>query len=458
MIYLNDYYFLTENDITNSDNTKLELFDFDKYIETEKLKEVKNSNLISLTDRNSFDPDGIWSEIIFGRVGSKERKTRFGYIVLNIHMIRPVMFKILKTYSEIIRDIINETQKFKLNKDGSLEVNEAGETGLLFLLNNWDKIDFAVQAKKEKKEIGEFINQHRNLIFIKNYWIIPPGSIRDVSISKKNQSFTSEINDIYEKIISLNDQIKLYDFDDEMKSLIVKEMNNFLLQAHAWIQDKMVGKNGLLRGTMLKKRVDYTGRIIASSNAMKIPFGKVGIPWHDLFVLYEPFCFHYILKVKPEIQNTIKQSLNINHNKPLNLSELKKLTTLIQANHNSLPESFINELFECVSYVVKGKDILIKRDPVVGRKSYFSSEPMPLRNDVGIVVNPLVCSRLTLDFDGDQVCAFPVFSKEGLKEAAKLNPTKTKSIWYDIKKYGSHQFNPQLDAVSIIYAATKDYE
>lgn len=450
-------YFITEEDILNQTENKLSLFDFDDYIKKNNLKEVKNSNIISLTDRNSFDDEGLWSEIIFGRSGSKERKTRFGYINLNTKMIRPVMYKIIKTYSEPIRNILAETSKYIIGKKGELIENDSGETGLLFLLKNYDKINFADCAKPEKKEIGEYIEQNKNLIFIQNYWIIPPGGLRDISLNKKSQSFSSEINDIYEKIVSLKDQIALYDFDDEMKSIIIHELHNALMQAHIWIQSKMVGKGGILRGSMLKKRTDYSSRIIAGSNC-QIPFGSVGMPWHDLYVLYEPFIFHYILKVKPEIQKDIKAALGITHDKPLNAAELKKLTNFVQTNHKNFPDDFRDKLFAAVEYAVKDKDIIVKRDPVVSRGNYFAAQPIPLKNAVATVVNPLNCPPMTLDFDGDQVVSIPVFSKEGLKEVAKMNPAKNKSFWYNISKNGSQNYTLELDTVSTIYAATRDYD
>lgn len=448
-------YYITEADVA-SNSKKLELFDFEKYIETEKLKEVKNSNLIALNDKNSFDTDGLWSETIFGRVGSKERKTRFGYISFSIPMIRPVLFKLMKTYSEDIRDIIAGTRRFKLSKTGELtEDPEVGETGLLFLLSNCLKIDFEACAKKDKITVGKYLNANKRLVFISKYWIIPPGGIRDVSLNRNSGMFASEINDIYEKIISLKDQLELYEFDDEMRLIIINELNNFLLQAHTWVQSKMTGKGGLLRGTMLKKSVDYSSRIIATTDP-NIPFGSVGLPWHTLFVLYEPFAFHYILKVKPEIQNIIKAALDIQHENPLNMSELKRLTALIQLNVNNINPELKEALFECVQYITKNKDIVLKRDPVVWRGNYTAASIIPLKEGRGIVVNPLNCPSMTLDFDGDCIAEYPVFSKEGLKEVEKLNPAKNKSIWRNMLKQKSQIYNLQLDALSTIYAATKD--
>ena len=65
---------------------------------------------------------------------------------------------------------------------------------------------------------------------------------------------------------------------------------------------------------------------------------------------------------------------------------------------------------------------------------------------------------MTLDFDGDCVAMFPVFYKESLKEAAKLNPRKSKPIWLNLQKSDSQNFNLQLDCVSTIYSATKNPE
>ena len=112
-------------------------------------------------------------------------------------------------------------------------------------------------------------------------------------------------------------------------------------------------------------------------------------------------------------------------------------------------------MIECCKYITKDKDILIKRDPVMSRGNYFAATPVTLSEGRGIVVNPLNCDPLTLDFDGDCLAAFPIYTKQGLNEVKKLNPSKSKSAWIDLKSGGKQLFNLQLDAVSTIYAATK---
>lgn len=449
-------YYLTENDLTDDNNTKLKLFDFEKYIELKNLKEVKNANIMSLTDKNSFDSQGLWSEEIFGRVSSKERKTRFGYITLNIPMLRPVVYKLFKTYSDEIRCILNNTKKYIITKEGELiEDEDNGKTGLLFILKNYEKINFAKCSKKDKTAIGNFLNNNKNLIFITKYWIIPPGGIRDMTLSKNSKQFSSEINEIYEKLISLNDQLKMYSFDDEMESIITQELFNCLLQAHIWNQNQMVGKSGLLRGTMLKKSMDYSSRVIATPSP-DIPFGKIGIPWHTLLILYEPFVLHYVFRKEPEIQDDIKDFLGLNKEVGLSLQDYKKFVNNILLNPDQITGGFKQKLLTILEQIVKNKDILVKRDPVVGRGNYFAAEPIVLDHGRGVVINPLHCPPMTLDFDGDCVAMFPVFYKESLKEAAKLNPRKSKPIWLNLQKTGEQNFNLQLDCVSTIYSATKD--
>ena len=447
-------YYITEENVINSDKV-LTLFNFDEYIIRNKLKEVKNSNLLSLNDKNSFDAEGLWSEIIFGRLGSKERKSRFGFHKLNIPMIRPVVYRLFRTFSDPIREILISRNKYKLGDKGELILDEInGTTGLLFILENYKKIDFELCAKRDKKDIGRYFNNNKELAFINNYWILPPGGIRDMSLNRNAKQFSSEINDKYEKIISLNEQIALYEFDEEMQQILATELQNFLLQAHIWVQNKMTGKSGLLRGTMLKKSIDYTGRIIAMSDP-NIPFGSVGITWHAIITLYEPFAYHYILKIKPSVQNLIKAFLGIKHDKDLNASELKRFTSTIQLNPNSIPDELKQEMIECCKYITKDKDILIKRDPVMSRGNYFSATIVVLSEGRGIVVNPLNCDPLTLDFDGDCLAAFAIYTKQGLNEVKKLNPSKSKSAWIDLKSGGKQLFNLQLDTVSTIYAATK---
>lgn len=432
----------------------LKLLDIEQYIKDNKLLEVKNSNIFGV-GKKTFDEEGLWSEIIFGRVGSKERRVKFGYISLGSTFISPVVYKMLATYSEDIRDILSEKRTFSISPDNDLKEDPIGETGILFLTQNYKNIKFNSVSKRDKLEIGEFIEKNKELIFINRYLILPAGGLRDMSTTKKQtKQFTSEINDLYERLISLNSQLLTHHEDELMRAIFGKEIQKVLNQIYTWIQNRLEGKQGLLRGTLLKKTLDYSARIIATSDP-NIPLGYIGLPWHTLLVLYEPFFFHYVLKQNNELNTIIKEYLKLPIDREISYNDLKTFNYMIMKT----PESFTGDLKEklvlAATEITKDKDILIKRDPVVSRTSYYSATPIPLREGRGAVVNVLTCPPLGLDFDGDTLPLLPVFTKEALQQAAKLNPRKSKSVWVNPTSNSNHVYSFALDAVATIFTATK---
>lgn len=436
-----------------SNESVLSLLDMSEYIRKNDLKEVKNSNVWGAGKRN-FDEEGLWSETIFGRVGSKERRTKFGYIQLGTYFINPVVYKMMKSFSEEVRDILAEKKCFKFNSQESIfEEDENGETGILFLCEHKNSINFEKIAKKDKKDIGKFLDKNKSKIFIDKYLIIPAGGIRDMSTQKKDiKQFSSEINIYYEKLISLNNQLKI-NADDEIKNIFVNQIQRNLIQCFDWIKNKMTGKTGIMRGTLLRKTMDYSARIIATSS-IDIPLGSIGVPWHTILTLYEPFFMHYANKDN-ELSELIKAHLSISHDKPLSYHDLKAFNQQVAKNPDAITGILKDRLFDVTKLITEEKNILVKRDPAVSRKSYYAANIIPLQSGRGAVVNALTCGPQGLDFDGDTLALYPVFADESLKEVEQLNPTKNKSLWTDVKD-GSIIYKLSLDQISTIFAMTKE--
>lgn len=435
------------------DTKILTLLDFDEYIKSQNLKEVKNSNIFGI-GTNNFDTEGLWSEIIFGRVGSKVRKNTFGYISLNDFFINPIVFKMIKTLSDEFRKILLETQKYTLLK-GKLIADDSGETGVLFLSKIRNDIKFEDYGKKEKIKVAKFLDENKDKIFINKYLIMPAG-IRDMNTAKRtSRQFSSEINDMYKKVITLKDQMMLNDIG-ELRNTFAKELQKTLNQVYLWVQNRLPGKQGVLRGSMLKKSLDYSGRLVAAGADVNIPLGYIGIPWHTILTLYRPFFFNYIFKKNEELREYIKKILNIPPEGILGFNQLKELSNIITKTPEEIEPKLKELLIQAAKDITSGKDILFKRDPVVSRTSYQAAEIIVLPEGRGIVVNPLVCEALSLDFDGDQVAIIPVFTKQALEEARLLNPKKSKSAWTDPISFKSHNYHIQRDAVATIFGVTRE--
>lgn len=428
---------------------KLELLNIDNFITANKCQPVTSVNEFSVNGL-SFDPNGLWSEEIFGRIGSKDRRMRFGYINLNTYIINPILYDMVSTISTDIKNIILSKETY-IMKNNTLIEDINGDTGLLFFHRILDNIKFInlIKNKPEKIELAKYLDNNKSLIMIKNLLVLPAGD-RDLSMNKsKSKQMVSDINNFYERIISLSSQI-LIQSDEEMKSIFTTYIQKGCQQVLIWLQNNIKGKQGLFRSTMLKKTVDYSARIAATSDP-EIPLGKIGVPWHSVLLLYQPFFFNYIIKKDALLRRDIAEYLKIEE---VGLKELGEFIQKIIKYPEKITGSFKDSLVMCAEKITEGKYILCKRDPVVTRGSYYSAKIKVLTTGRVVTVNSLTVTPQKLDFDGDQLALIPLFTDEANKEAEKLDVTVSKSAWTNTTNFKGHNYILTLDSISTIYAAT----
>lgn len=434
---------------------KLKILDINKEIQKSNLLEVKNANPpVGM----KYDPAGIWSEDIFGKVGSRERKTRFGYIDIKSKIFHPQAYDIIRTVSEPIAKIVNRKARFKL-VDGKFIPTMEGETGLSFLIRNIDNFKFADVAKKEKTKEAKYLDNNKDLILIDKWLVVPPGGLRDIDMTRRNAERTqSEINNYYKGLLFTVQQLEIAQGDDELSDQIIERTQKVLVQISTWIkQNLMKGKQGLFRASMLKKSMDQTTRIILASSP-RVKLGEIGLPWHVLMSIYEPLVTNYVYQ-KDTDHKLLKLLNKLQGNDPETFIDNFKFTKLIQdfGKHPDLVSPEIKELFlEALNYILKDGVVLAKRDPSLGRNSWFAAKPVITEGRIA-TLNSLDLPPLGGDCDGDTVSVTPLFTKQAKAHADKnMNPAKTKTKWFDSKKFNKTIYNIELDSVAAVYAATKD--
>lgn len=432
----------------------LKLLDMEDYIKRNNLGQVTTGNIYESGPRKTFDENGLWSESIFGSVGSRERRSRFAYIDLHTEVINPTIYKLLYSVSENVRDIILEKKRFTFDKNKFKEDSIEGKTGIHFLCELIPKINFELIAKNGKEEVGRFLNDNKKLLTITKYLVIPAG-VRDLRSTRINPNQELDpINESYTKLIAIVNHV-INQVDEDFISVLTngmqKEVNNIYVQ----IENRLKGKTGFLRGSMLKKSVDYTARIVAVSSP-DIPLGKAGLPWHTVLTLFEPFFIHYVYKKNPEIKDVIKKYLNIPEDKDLSIPELKNFNLEISREPEKIKDSLKYELIEAAKEISKDKNIIIKRDPATMRDHYAGCEIEVLSEGRSIIVNGLICGPLGLDFDGDTLSIYPMLTKQANDQARMYNPRYNKSAWVSPLNISKHHYMPELDVVSTMYAITKE--
>ncbi len=240
--------------------------------------------------------------------------------------------------------------------------------------------------------------------------VIPP-ELRPLVPLDGGRFATSDINDLYRRVIIRNNRLKrlieikapevilrnekrmLQEavdslFDNSRKSSAVKTDANRPLQS---LSDKLKGKQGRFRQNLLGKRVDYSARsVIVVGPELKM--GECGLPKLMAAELYKPFIIRKL--IERGIVKTVKSAKKIVDRK----------------------EPVIWDILE---YVMKGHPVLLNRAPTLHRLGIQAFQPKMIEGKA-IQLHPLACTAFNADFDGDQMAVHLPLSNEAILEAQLL--------------------------------------
>ncbi len=240
--------------------------------------------------------------------------------------------------------------------------------------------------------------------------VIPP-ELRPLVPLDGGRFATSDLNDLYRRVINRNNRLKrLIDlrapdiiirnekrmlqesvdalFDNGRRGRVITSTNKRPLKS---LSDMLKGKQGRFRQNLLGKRVDYSGRsvIVVGPN---LKLHQCGIPKKMALELFKPFIFH-----KLDIYgwaNTIKAA--------------KKLV-----------EKEDPRVWDILEEVIREHPVLLNRAPTLHRLGIQAFEPILIEGK-SIQLHPLVCTAFNADFDGDQMAVHVPLSLEAQLEARVL--------------------------------------
>ena len=240
--------------------------------------------------------------------------------------------------------------------------------------------------------------------------VIPP-DLRPLVPLEGGRFATSDLNDLYRRVINRNNrlknllQLKTPDviihnekrmlqeavdalFDNGRHGRAITGSGNRPLKS---LSDMLKGKQGRFRQNLLGKRVDYSGRsVIVIGPELKLH--QCGLPKKMALILFEPFIIR-------------------------RLKELGFVHTVRGAR--KMIETRSPEVWDILEEVTKGHPVLLNRAPTLHRLSIQAFEPVLIEGNA-IRVHPLVCTAYNADFDGDQMAVHVPLSVEAIMEAKLL--------------------------------------
>jgi DNA-directed RNA polymerase subunit beta' len=286
--------------------------------------------------------------------------------------------------------------------------------------------------------------------------VIPP-DLRPLVLLESGNFATSDLNDLYRRIINRNNRLKKL-MDLNAPEVIIRNEKRMLQQAVdslfdngrcrrpvqgtanrplKSLTDMIKGKQGRFRENLLGKRVDYSARSVIVVGP-ELRLHQCGLPKKIALELFEPF----VIRRLKEQGHT---------------DTIKSAKRMIQRAKAAIGKTVIGQevqiVFDCLADVIYQHPVLLNRAPTLHRMGIQAFEPVLVEGNA-IKIHPLVCKGFNADFDGDQMAVHLPLSIEAQAEAHVLM-LATNNIFSPAS--GNPVMGPTQDIVLGIYYLTSGH-
>ncbi len=333
---------------------------------------------------------------------------------------------------EAVRELLRKIDPEYLSRKLRLEVKETKSEAQIKKLTKRLKVVEAFKGSINKPE----------WMMLEALPVLPP-DLRPLVPLDGGRFATSDLNDLYRRVINRNNRLKRLQ-ELNAPDIIIRNEKRMLQEAVdalldngrrgktftgpnkrplRSLSDMLKGKQGRFRQNLLGKRVDYSGRsVITVGPTLKLH--QCGLPKKMALELFKPFVYN-------------------------KLEEKGFATTIKQAK--KLVDQETVEVWDILSDVVKEHPVLLNRAPTLHRLGIQAFEPV-LHEGKAIQLHPLVCTAFNADFDGDQMAVHVPLSVEAQVEARVLMMS-TNNILSPAN--GKPIINPSQDVVLGLYWLTR---
>jgi DNA-directed RNA polymerase subunit beta' len=240
--------------------------------------------------------------------------------------------------------------------------------------------------------------------------VLPP-DLRPMVQLDGGRFATSDLNDLYRRVINRNNRLKrLLELgapeiiirnekrmlqeavdsliDNGRRGRAVSTAGNHKLKS---LSDMLKGKQGRFRQNLLGKRVDYSGRSVIVVGP-ELALNQCGVPKRMALELFKPFVMHALV------------ARNLAHN----IKSAKRIV-----------ERARPEVWDILDDIIKDRPVLLNRAPTLHRLGIQAFEPVLIEGSA-IQIHPLVCTAFNADFDGDQMAVHVPLSRAAVAEARQV--------------------------------------
>ncbi|MDD5658680.1 MAG: DNA-directed RNA polymerase subunit beta', partial [Actinomycetota bacterium] len=385
--------------------TELEAFD-DSELESEKDVEAKIAKIIKENEKLLEEEEEIYQEHI---EIVKKAQALFHNLEEKMLISDESLFKKLKEiYGAYFKGGMGAEAVKELLKNIDCE-KEVEELKLVIETSKGQKRSKAI---KTLKILSSFVNTNNKpeYMILDVLPVIPP-DLRPMVQLDGGRFATSDLNDLYRRVINRNNRLKklleldapeiiinnekrmLQEavdalFDNGRRGRAVLGAGNRPLKS---LSDMLKGKQGRFRQNLLGKRVDYSGRSVIVVNP-NLRLDQCGLPKQIALELFKPF--------------VMKKLVDEGH-----ATNIKSAKIMVERGDD--------KVWDILEAVIKNHPVLLNRAPTLHRLGIQAFMPI-LVEGKAIQIHPLVCPPFNADFDGDQMAVHVPLSNEAKAEAIIL--------------------------------------
>ena len=397
-------------------------------------KNLDEVTSLKLMSKKKFHSEGLFSEQIFGPiknytcqcgkyygvsksggkcelcqvdiVNSDERRKRFAKIVLPLPVVNPLFYDLIvdlagKSFKNALDDLMRQDKSI-LYKDKGEHVITFDSSSIPNGVKKWEKTeaiyelvsDVTKYMMEEELEEWKLVHDNLNNLFINTVIVLPP-DLRPASKGGGNKQLMDKINRYYVQILTKKEVMKntVIDIirDKSLFYTYFKQLQKDVNELYKRILEKMAKKEGLIRGNILGKRIDFSGRAVITPDPT-LKLSECKLPYLMVLEMFK-------LPIAKRI---------------IELGKFKLLNKAIDYVNRCI-ELSSPALKNVAEYITQEEVCILNRQPSLHRLGMLGFN-IKMTMDKVIKIHPLVCPPFNADFDGDQMAVYIPISQEAKQE------------------------------------------
>lgn len=234
------------------------------------MRPVKSLDMYVGAGKN-LNPDGLYSNEIFGVVGTNIRSNRFSYIDLKVPIIHPTICKLLFKLKNFYKEIMSGKEFARWDPTINDFVRSDlvdGRTGYQFFCEYLTRLQLPTNDSVGRQQAVALFEKYKNDCFVTKVLVLPAG-LRDLEVDDNGRASSDEVNELYFKLVAISNTINLSSLKAGIESYNPQRISlqNTFNDIYDYFSQIVEGKKNLMMGKWAsRKPFNGTRNVITSMN------------------------------------------------------------------------------------------------------------------------------------------------------------------------------------------------